>query len=110
MLWVNGRLIGKGTGVQDAEGYSILQLDQFENVFAVEGVNDGGPAGLIVMILLAFSDGTNATFVSDNTWKAIVGSPDGFQEPGFDDSKWPAATVLGPYGIPPWGDIEIPPA
>ena len=76
--------------------------------FAVEGINDAGPAGLIVDILLAYSDGTNATFVTDSTWKAFTGLPDGFQDPDFDDSEWPAATVLAWYGFAPWRFIDIP--
>lgn len=109
-LWVNGELTqaGSSSGFVEAQGYSIIELDPYENVFAVDVVNGGGPAAFIAMILLAFSDGTSATFVTDNTWKAFTGIQIGFEEPDFDDSTWPAATVLGPYGIAPWGDIVVP--
>jgi alpha-L-rhamnosidase len=30
----------------------------------------------------------------------------GWQQPDFDDSAWRPARVLGPVGMPPWGDVR----
>ncbi|KAG7443901.1 lectin [Guyanagaster necrorhizus] len=111
-LYANGQSIGSGSDYTSAQAYSVPQLDPDENVFAVNGTNvaPGGPAGVIGTILVAYSDGTSASYITDNTWKAFIGVPSGFELPATDDDAWSDATVVAKYGGSPWGDITVPTA
>lgn len=86
----------------------MLQLNPEQNVFAVNGVNTGGPAGLIGTILVAYDDGSSESYITDGTWKSFNGLPGGFELPATDDDSWASATISGKYGIAPWGAITVP--
>ena len=92
------------------------------------GAGQGRPAsapGLLVQVSVHYADGRHAVFGSDATWRertaewlpspqrnADVGDfvewvdgrlhPQGWSDPGFDDSAWSAVTVLGPAGTAPF--------
>ncbi|KAK0497086.1 lectin [Armillaria luteobubalina] len=109
-LYANGQSLGSGTDFNIAQAYSVPQLDPDQNVFAVDGENTGGPAGVIATILVAYNDGTSASYVTDTTWKASTSLPTGFQLPATDDSTWADAAIVGKYGSAPWGAITVPAA
>ncbi|KAG7448134.1 lectin [Guyanagaster necrorhizus] len=109
-LYANGESLGSGTDFQTAQAYSVPQLDPDQNVFAVDGQNTGGPAGVIATILVAYNDGTSVSYVTDTTWKTTTDLPTGFQLPATDDSTWSDATIVGQYGSAPWGAITVPDA
>jgi hypothetical protein len=73
------------------------------NVIALEGLDtEANASGIIAAAQL-----DTTRIVTDGTWKALPGTPatppGGWNTASFDDSAWPAATVLGGYGISPWG-------
>ena len=84
------------------------------NLFAVEATNTDtvpNPAGVIATILIAFSDGTTGTYVTNSSWKTLPDTlPPNFQLPTTDDSSWDAATNEGAYGVAPWGQVGVPSA
>jgi hypothetical protein len=44
----------------------------------------------------------------DGGWKSTKDAiPTGFEQPGFDDSTWPAAFGQSIYPAAPWGTITI---
>ena len=75
-----------------------------------------GPKKMIMQLLINYSDGTSATIVSDASWRvapspvtfsSVYGGEDydarleqaGWDNPGFSDASWEAATVCqGPGG------------
>lgn len=68
-----------------------------DNVLAVYGWNDGGPAALAAR--LSWGEGDDLReLVSDASWRVGDDDPDGWDRVGFDDSGWPAATVLAAVG------------
>ncbi len=95
-----------------------------------QGPTKGHPAakpGAITQISVLHRDGRRALIVTDGSWRVREGpwlagtqrdlegdlvdftenidgrdEPVGWQEPGFDDSAWTEATVLGPAGVSPW--------
>ncbi|KAK0188341.1 lectin [Armillaria mellea] len=107
-LYANGQNLGSGSDYTAAQAYSVPQLNPDENVFAVNGVNTGGPAGVIGTILVAYNDGSSVSYVTDSTWKSFVGVPSGFELPATNDDTWAAATISGKYGVSPWGAITVP--
>ncbi|KAK0202315.1 lectin [Desarmillaria ectypa] len=107
-VYANGQSLGSGSDYTTAQAYSVPQLNPDENVFAVNGVNTGGPAGVIGTILVAYTDSTSVSYITDNTWKSFVGVPSGFELPATNDDSWDDATISGKYGVSPWGAITVP--
>ncbi|KAK0441865.1 lectin [Armillaria borealis] len=99
-LYANGLSLGSGTDFHAAQAYF--------NVFAVDGENTGGPAGVIATILMVYNDGTSVSYVTDTTWKTFTGLPTDFQHPTTDDNTWRDATIVGKYGGP--GEVTVPAA
>ncbi|KAJ7464164.1 hypothetical protein FB451DRAFT_1562024 [Mycena latifolia] len=95
-LYINGVSIGNGTDWTTAEHYTASPAGL---IFAME-VNMQ-PAGRANCTAGSF-------FLSDYAWLSTKGAiPAGFEQPGFDDSAWPAAVSEGAYGVAPWKTIAI---
>ena len=87
----------------------------------------GGSPGVIMQVSIEHADGTHELIVTDGSWRVhraawlpstqrdLEGDvidytehvdgrlvPLGWDQPGFDDSAWPLATVVGPAGTAPW--------
>jgi|GEM_PF-52784 len=77
-------------------------LQAGENVLAMKAERFGNYAGLIGRLYLSFGDETRA-IDTDGAWVASQDEAAGWRSTGFDDSSWPAAQVLGDYGMGPWG-------
>ena len=92
-----------------------------------ESPGQGRPAsvpGLIARITVAHADGTSEVITTDGTWRVRPGpwvegplrnsegdhvehidgraDPIGWDRPGFDDSRWAHAVVLGPHPVAPF--------
>jgi putative heme-binding domain-containing protein len=106
-LFVNGDKVGSGDNWMSLASFDVKKhLRAGRNVLAVEGRNDGGPAGLMVRLRYTVEGKTEKLdIVSDSSWKANKESPKGWTAPDFDDAKWPAACALGEVGkVGPWGN------
>ncbi|KAF7359270.1 hypothetical protein MSAN_01269400 [Mycena sanguinolenta] len=106
-LYVNGGEIGTGGDWRYAESFCVA-LRPCLNVFAVTGVNTGGPAGVLATIQITYDDGSTSTVVSDTTWRASTTVPAGYEQLSFDANRWTPAIAQGGYGVSPWGQIAIP--
>lgn len=104
-LFVNGKLVGEKKGWQSPAKYDLSKaLVAGRNVVAIEGTDTGGSCGAIAAIRIVAGDKV-VTIATDAQWKAApAGAKDdlAWTAADFDDSKWPAATVLGPAGMGPW--------
>ena len=72
------------------------------NVLAFEVTNAGGPGGLIVRGVIRGGDGAESEVLSDTKFRVAREAVDGWIAPGFDDSSWPFAKVVGSAYAPPW--------
>ncbi|MBL8750192.1 MAG: DUF1080 domain-containing protein [Planctomycetes bacterium] len=72
-----------------------------ENVLAVHGSNDRGPAALAARLTWREGD-TDRELVSDAAWLCNDDDPDGWNTVGFDAAKWKTATVHAAIDGPPW--------
>lgn len=107
--FVNGTQVGSGSDFIVATPITVTtNLSPGENTFAISAANTGtspNPAGLLGKFVLRYADGQEAIVPFDATWKAHNSLASGWQNPGFDDSTWPSALVLGRYGVGPWNSI-----
>ncbi|KAJ7684636.1 lectin, partial [Mycena polygramma] len=115
-LYVNGVVVGSGSDFHVAQTFVVTISPAPNVVFAVVTTNGGtvnNPAGLLAAIEVNTANcncTSGAYFITDGYWKAIAGPPPAnFYLPGYDDSAWPAATVQGPYGMAPWGNVAVSP-
>ncbi|KAF7348106.1 hypothetical protein MSAN_01763200 [Mycena sanguinolenta] len=114
-LWVNGQPIGASDGVLDpwqTAHVFTAALNASSNIVAVLGANIGtdnpNPAGLLAAIRVSYTDGSNETVLSDNTWLASGIIPSDFPLP-HDLSSFVQAEVATTYGSGPWGtSVTIP--
>ena len=72
-----------------------------------EGTNDN-PAGVVGKLTVEFTEGEPLVIQTDEKWKVSKNLEDGWNNVGFDDSKWVAAKVLGPAGMNPWDETRVP--
>jgi alpha-L-rhamnosidase len=108
-VYVNGQVMAQSPAVGDAwRSASTVDvasaLRPGSNVIAVSATNAyAGPAGLIAKLV-------PIDLVTDGSWKAANAVASGWEQPGFDDSAWPAARLAAAYGSGPWGSsVSAPP-
>jgi len=108
VAYVNGNEVGSSDGQanawQEAQQLDLTKyLHAGANTIAVAATNAGGPGSWIGTLGLEYADGTTSSLVTDDTWLASQTGPQGWQDPGFDDSAWVPALSVDPYGSGPWG-------
>ena len=108
--WLNGKQVGTGEDWQKAQAYDVKEaLAKGDNVLAVAGTNEDGPAGLIAVLKIEFEAGDPQYVATDKDWKAHNEKADGWEKPGFDAKDFKLVKVIGDYGMDPWGNqIEMP--
>lgn len=98
-LWLNGlngKVVGSGSGLGAADAWSIPGLEPTFNVFAINATNTiSGHGAVIGTILVTYSDGTNATLVTDASWLVSADVSDGFADTFADEGSFTAATYCG---------------
>ena len=103
--FVNGTpLPHKSGGWTDFESYDVTHLlHAGRNVLALEGLNHASAAGVIGWLAVRSGKTKQVLAVTDGTWKSSNTAAPGWEKPAFDDAAWPAAMVLGPTTMAPWG-------
>ena len=100
-VWLNERQVGGGT---TWEAVDVIDVSRHarpgRNVLAVEARNDSGPAGLVAQLVVREESGRKTVVLSDGVWRASAERSEGWRRPEFDDSAWPAARVIKPFGSP----------
>lgn len=105
-VWLNGTPLAGSPRSTDSWTTALYvdlrpALTTGNNVLALASRNSGGPAGVLGRVQVLTAGGT-ADLVTDGSWSAGQNAPEGWEQPGFADSDWPAARDLGRYGIAPW--------
>ena len=95
-----GRLFVNGKEMPAGDILSALRVGR--NVFAVEGLNGMGVAGVIFLARLIQRDGSVAWIHSDEETKAVSSGANGWTSPDFDDQTWPTARLQGDVLANPW--------
>ncbi len=108
-LYVNGTRISASPPVTDswkqgqfADVTSALRTGV--NTIAIQAVNTTvSPAGIIGRLHVERSGASPLDLVTDGSFRSAQTAPGGWEQPGFNDSAWPAAKDAGAYGSGPWG-------
>ncbi len=112
-LYVNGEQVGKSASTPESWKHPrILEVGKHlvieQNAVAVRATNTApGPAGLLLKLRVEFEDGKTFELVSDEGWIGTPFPEQGWRENGFTSGEgWAPVTVVGPYTIPPWGELK----
>lgn len=73
-----------------------------------------GPMGLIARITVKLQDGGEIEVVTDGSWRATDHGGENWHNRAIASDAWPAAKVVGDFGVQPWGkistnDVHLPP-
>jgi putative heme-binding domain-containing protein len=105
-VFINGEKVSSGDDWQlPARADASKYLKSGKNVIAVEGKNDGGPAGLLVKLTVTRPDDSKKLIVSDSSWLMAAKAAAGWEKADFDDKDWKKVHSLGKLGIAPWGEV-----
>ncbi|WP_432832054.1 family 78 glycoside hydrolase catalytic domain [Dactylosporangium sp. CA-092794] len=104
-VWVNGVQVSSSPRVYQSWQQGALvdltgRLTAGTNTIAIATENTTqSPAGMIAKLTVA----GGPTITTDAAWKSFTSAPSGWNQPGFNDSGWPAARAVATYGSGPWG-------
>jgi HEAT repeat protein len=112
-LYINGASVGFDIGADgeiwsSVERYDITsRLLRGRNVIGIRGTDLGGIRGLVAAVRIEFKTRPPREMVTDAGWHATgFGEPIEYSHPEYIESpEWPAAKVVGPMGMDPWGKL-----
>jgi len=109
---INGELVVNGepgTGGWDRPRLAdVTGRIKPENTIRVEVNNSAvSPAGLLAKLTITTAGGKTVTLVSDGSWKTSADPGANWHNRPLDTKTWPAAEVLGDYGMAPWGKLKF---
>ena len=101
VVWLNGKALGGSDDWAEAFNAEVGgDLKVGVNTIAVLARNDGGIAALSFRL----TAGPAVLAESGTNWKTSLAKPGkGWENAGFDDASWAAATFVKKYGEQPWG-------
>lgn len=103
-FWINGaeapEHVGEGAAgdVYDLTGV----LRPGENVLAFSIYNAGNVGGLILRGSIELPGGQTLPICTDASFRASKEAPEGWNAPGFDDTGWQEASIVGSAFATPW--------
>ncbi len=108
-LFLNGVSIALA---DDADGWRTPEVIDLQphlvpgrNVFAISAVDHSSAEGLILEAVISWPR-RDVEIFSGADWRAVgEQAPEGWTQPDFDDTAWPAAKVVAAAGGSPWGDL-----
>ena len=103
-LWINGtKVAASGAWENPIEQDVAKHLVEGNNVIAIEGQNQGGPAGLVFKMICEKPSTDPVVVVSNaKSWMVSKTESKNWNWIEFDDAKWTASKVIGKLGDGPW--------
>lgn len=103
-LYIDGQDVLSSINWEVAENADITEQVAGKTNITLAVVADNiaaGAAGLRLAIAIWFEGQKAPMIVETNPgWRSSAEAPSGWEKPGFDDSTWQSALVLGPQGLP----------
>ncbi|MCA8953744.1 MAG: hypothetical protein KDE27_29805 [Planctomycetes bacterium] len=108
-VFVNGEQVAHCDRWEDITIVDIARLlKKGDNTIAIHAVNEGSNAALAAWVSWRDAAGNIGGIVTDKQWRYSEREVNGWQQPGFDASRWTAANATLPtaygqntYGYPP---------
>ncbi|MFL5343100.1 MAG: hypothetical protein ACJ8F7_23460, partial [Gemmataceae bacterium] len=103
-VWVNGQEVGSGKDWKRVYRFDIAkQLQEKQNVVAVEVKGGADAAGLLVRLSFIPKRMSQSTVFSDAAWRVRATPEDGWLKPNFIGFGWKSVRVIGGYNrAPKW--------
>ncbi len=99
VAFMNGHKLGDlNDWSQPASLDVVAHLCQGKNSIAIEAINEGGPAGLLVSLVI---DG-EVRLTTDAQWKVTDQLEPDWASKSHATTHWPYVKVLGPSSMSPW--------
>jgi hypothetical protein len=110
VVFVNGQEIGTNQDWRVSYSYEVLPyLKQgSQNIIAIKGENNKGPAGLLVRFRATLKDGKKLYIVTDHNWLCSSQEADGWTGLNFQETSWQKAVAVRKTGEGPW-DLGLAP-
>jgi alpha-L-rhamnosidase len=107
-LHVNGTFAGSSINWKQFSLFSLNSLVQVgTNTIAIAVSNLASGAGLTGRLDYRSADGSTNTVFIDGAWRTSSNLAANWNLPGFDDTAWSNAAVLGSYGVTPWNTTAV---
>lgn len=107
LVFVNGkRTIDHGSWDSLARADVKGHLRPGANAIAIQARNEGGIAGVVLVLEAELADGQKVRIVSDASWKCSKKAARAWRGPQFPAADWKAPHVHGPFGMKPWGQVK----
>jgi len=105
-VFLNGKLTATAHGYTEALHTDVTgKIKAGENVLAVRGLNQEGPAALMVRLEIQPVGQKRQVLVSDRSWFTAVSEEEGWRTLEFKpSSEWVSAVSVGKLGDGPWGN------
>lgn len=94
-VYLDGQRVGASDDWQVLTAIDLDQPAAGEHALALQGVNQGGPAGLVAWIVWTDAAGTRHVHGTGPKWLTSLQKADGWTQPKFDDSGWAAPAIQG---------------
>lgn len=103
-LWVNGQGPLEPEERRAAAARYLLTdlLRMGANLLAVQAHNATSVAGVLARLTVTLADGRELVITSNGAWRTAREGPEGCNLPGFDDTDWQQAVVVGSAFAAPW--------
>ena len=102
-LYLDGREIGRGSDWRTLTVYDVKWLlSPGSHVVTVEGFNDRLAGGLMFGLDISLVDQRVIRLVSDSSWRVVPLEERRWENRRHPSAAWPAVTVVGEFGSPPW--------
>ena len=105
VVFLNGHQVAKSNDWHSPAVVNVKgKLKDGVNVLAVRGENDAGNiAGLFLKLEMRTLKERSKAVGTDRSWRIAGKESGGWKGAGFDDSSWKRPTLLGKWGVGPWG-------
>ena len=109
--FINGVKVSEQLGWNPPKGVNVAPyLQRGRNVLAIMAENRPAnvqlnPAGLLCTLHIDQGGKRAFDLYSDNQWKCSRVEASNWQLSDFNDRDWQQASVIGPYGVAPWGQF-----
>ncbi len=103
-VWLNGQRVAQWDDFHTTGGFDVTErVRAGANLLAMQATNEDGPCGLHRDPCHRMRRRQPAGADLMPPGRPIPGSSSEWQQPGLDDSAWPAAAIIAEFGEGPWG-------